>query len=337
MKKISVLHLINDLSINGGAQRLVYEISQLSNGKVNHNVITIKKYNKQEDYDCRSIHISIMNFKKILILLIKCDKVHVHLFPFLYLASLIPSKKKIYTEHNSFNKRRKSRVFQSLENFIYRRYDKVICISNEVYQSNSNWLKKGALKNHVIIPNGVNLLNFKRPTVRSLENDNIYLIMTARFTEQKRQDNIVRSLEYLPDNYRCQFVGGGDRRKIEKLVKKLNLEHRVKFLGLQNNVPSLLANADIYIQSVNWEGFGLAVVEAMASGLPVLCSKTNGLLDIVGRCDNIFNSPEELAQKILYITSKKEIYLEYSNYSLMRAENFSFDKMIAQYEKIWIN
>ncbi len=74
----------------------------------------------------------------------------------------------------------------------------------------------------------------------------------------------------LPDNYSLCLIGDGVRRPVcEELVKKLNLERRVIFLGLRNDVPRLLKTSDVVVTSSYWEGFGLATVEGMAAGKPV--------------------------------------------------------------------
>lgn len=59
------------------------------------------------------------------------------------------------------------------------------------------------------------------------------------------------------------------------------VENRVRFLGWRRDVPSLLQAMDLYVQPSLLEGFGLSVLEAMASGLPVLATRTGGLPEVV--------------------------------------------------------
>ena len=68
-----------------------------------------------------------------------------------------------------------------------------------------------------------------------------------------------------------------------RLEKSLGLEGKVRFLGHVDDVRGLLKKADIFLIPSRWEGFGLAAVEAMNAGLPVIASDVAGLREIVGR------------------------------------------------------
>ncbi len=76
-------------------------------------------------------------------------------------------------------------------------------------------------------------------------------------------------------------TGGGLFPELQRLLEKLALGGRVHFLGLRSDVPAVLADFDLYVLSSYTEGFSLALVEAMASGLPVIATRSGGPEQIV--------------------------------------------------------
>ena len=69
---------------------------------------------------------------------------------------------------------------------------------------------------------------------------------------------------------------GSARQELEKQARELKIDDKVEFWGWRGDIPALLSGFDIYFQPSRWEGMGLAVIEAMAAGLPVVASKVGG-------------------------------------------------------------
>jgi len=101
--------------------------------------------------------------------------------------------------------------------------------------------------------------------------------MTARLSIIKDQETLVRSFVRVAravPGARLWIVGEGETRpRLERLVQELGLGASVEFLGKRGDVPDLLARLTVYVFSTTRdEGFGIAIVEAMAAGLPVVAS-----------------------------------------------------------------
>jgi glycosyltransferase involved in cell wall biosynthesis len=81
---------------------------------------------------------------------------------------------------------------------------------------------------------------------------------------------------------RCILVGDGSERcSLEALARDRDVEGWVSFCGYRDDVPDLLAAMDVYVNACRAEGFGLAVVEAMQSGLPVVVADAGALPELV--------------------------------------------------------
>ena len=108
--------------------------------------------------------------------------------------------------------------------------------------------------------------------------DKIVVMNTARFTYQKNQLFLIDIFEELKnrnDRFELVLVGDGELRgELEQKISELNLTDSVQLLGLRSDIPELLSAADIFLFPSRFEGFGISLLEAQASGLLSFTSKT---------------------------------------------------------------
>ncbi len=309
----------------GGAQRLLADLLPILNGQVECTLLVFKAINSEFSrvVETKGIKIEILNSNllspfcvfKLRSFFKDYDIIHVHLFPTLYwaaLASMCMSCKLVYTEHSTSNKRRNKWYFKPLEKWIYKRYDRVIAISEPTKIALECWLGKSFHNKVIVCQNGIDLEKYKKKFNKGHHVD-YTLMMVSRFVPAKDQDTVIRSLTKIPSNISVTFVGDGIRLDIcKKLVEDLNLKDRVTFLGSRPDIPELLSQADIGIQSSNWEGFGLTAVEFMAAGKPVIASEVDGLKQVVEGAGLLFKKGDEtdLAAMIVRLYSDKSFYDE---------------------------
>lgn len=276
---------------------------------------------------------------KIIPYLKKYDLVHVHLFPSLYFVALakvfsFSDIKLIFTEHSTANRRMHQPKLFVMERFIYKYYNKIVSISDEVKNSLIHKLNI-PLERIITIQNGINVkkiqsaISLNRETMGFSTDDKLISIV-AGFRLEKDQDTVIKTLKLLPLNYKILLLGDGVRRnELRKLVEELGLEKRVFFLGFRSDVYSIMKMTDISVLSSHWEGFGLAAAEAMACGIPTVASNVAGLAQVVlgggvlfekGNVNDLRAKILELENKIYYESIKKQ--------GLKRANEFDISKMI---------
>jgi glycosyltransferase involved in cell wall biosynthesis len=111
------------------------------------------------------------------------------------------------------------------------------------------------------------------------------IVMVGRLSRQKRPDIAIRALSILRQAHpeAClDIVGGGPlRRQAEALLEELGLMDSVRLLGDRSDVPDLLAHATCFLLTSDYEGCPLAVLEAMAAGLPVVATDIGGFRELV--------------------------------------------------------
>ena len=88
-------------------------------------------------------------------------------------------------------------------------------------------------------------------------------------------------VEQFPDLH-VLFIGDGDlREELQAQTKALELDRHIHFLGNRNDVPELLAASDYFVLPSLWEGLSMALVEAMASGLPIIATDVSGTHQVI--------------------------------------------------------
>ncbi|HWX08516.1 MAG TPA: glycosyltransferase family 4 protein [Gaiellaceae bacterium] len=108
------------------------------------------------------------------------------------------------------------------------------------------------------------------------------LLAVSRLTQQKGLDVAVRALPLLPDDTVLVALGEGpERAALEQLARELGVERRVFLAGRVPDVAAWLRRASVLVHPARWEGFGLAVLEAMLAALPVVASDVSSLPELV--------------------------------------------------------
>lgn len=271
------------------------------------------------------------------------DVVHVHLFPALYLvvfACMFMRKrpKLIYTEHSTSNRRRGKRLFQLIEHFIYKKYDSVIAISDEVELKLTDHARIG---NTSVIHNGIDIKQIDATAIEvsireelRIPQESVVVTMVGRFVPGKDYSTLIQSLCDLPLNVHIVCVGDGPlRNSIQSETQSRPFANRVHFLGLRSDVIAILKSSDIIVLSTEHEGFSISMLEAMACGKPFVASAVPGIEDVVGNSALLFEyqNSADLAEQISKLFENKETYQQMSEKSRLFAENHDINIIAKKY------
>lgn len=300
--------------------------------------ITFIDFSYKKIYDLRMVFKLRKTIKKI-----KPDIVHTHLFPgqFIVPISIFAIKTKLFTtEHGISLRRIKYPLFHYLEKISFSLYDKIVCVSETINEKLKEEYPK--LSNKIItINNGIDIdkvFNTPKVSKKELSNkfkeDDIILCMVGRLEVGKDFETLIKSLKFLPENYKLLIVGQGYKRlDLEKMLENLNLENRVCFFGFKKDIYYIYKTVDIFVLSTEREGLPMVLLEAMSANKPCIGSNVDGiktLLDI----DMLFEyqNEKELANKVLEINNNYKLY---SSKSFDIVKNYSFVNMFKSYEKLY--
>ncbi len=223
-----------------------------------------------------------------------------------------------------------------------RRVDGIVAISQRI----ADVLIRGGAKREKIriIYSGVDPALFQ-PTAPVGERPGPLVIGTAAVLEERKGYAFLLEAAALlkSQGHRLayRFAGeGSQRERLEKLVMKLGLKEEVFFAGFVSDVPAFLSTIDIFaLPSVN-EGLGVAVLEAMAAGRPVVASRVGGIPELVeDRITGVLVPPEDpqaLAEAISQLASEKPLAQEMGAKGCKRVhERFTLEKMARRNEKYY--
>jgi glycosyltransferase involved in cell wall biosynthesis len=162
----------------------------------------------------------------------------------------------------------------------------------------------------------------------------------GRLIKRKGFEDLLRAFRLVLDRVdaRLILIGDGEERlNLQKLGNGLGINGSVRFLGYQENPFGIISSSDLFILSSRWEGFGNVIIEAMACGVPVISTDcpfgpneiitdgVNGLLVPVG-------DVEAMADAILALLQDNALRSRLAEAGRKRAEEFSVDKMVTEYE-----
>ncbi|MCC8175109.1 MAG: glycosyltransferase [Bacteroidales bacterium] len=272
----------------------------------------------------------------------KYDIVHTHNTApqiFAAISAVLCSVVLCTTEHNTSNRRRGWRCCAPIDRWMYRQYHKIICISTQTEQFLID-STPSVLSKTLMINNGIDIKTYsKAHSIPKLKNsDEIIITMVGGFRYQKDQETVIQAMNYLPAPFRLWLVGDGDRRNIiEKRITDLQLWNRIVLWGIRSDIPEILKTSDIVVLSSHWEGFGLAAVEGMAAGKPVIASDVPGLKEVVKGAGLLFphGDAKALATEILSLSENPKRYRSVAATCLDRAKQFDISTMVDSYYNLY--
>lgn len=165
------------------------------------------------------------------------------------------------------------------------------------------------------------------------------LVHTSNFRPVKRVSDTIRILKEVQKKVpaRLLLVGDGpDRSETERLARELEVHEDVVFLGKQDGLAEILSSSDIFLLPSQSESFGLAALEAMACGVPVISSSVGGLPELVRHNETgfiaEFGDVERMAKYAVDLLTNERKYKIFSENCLKLAkETFSKELIVPQY------
>ena len=275
------------------------------------------------------------------------DIIHAHTvhvaFLFIFISILFKwhsLNKSMFTVHNSFeNYHFRNKLLFFITHWFF---NKIVYCSNSSFNSFPEYFTKNKNKNFTI-RNGLNIKKLSKSIKKAISlNNKIYkIIVVGRLVEIKQPYIIINAfLKILNNNVELNFIGDGDLKSnlILKNYKNVNFIGKLK----REEVYKELYKSDLFISMSVTEGMPIAVLEAMAIGLPVVLSDIKAHREIVKNLNytNLVptNSEELLIEEIDRILNMPNNMLNNirENNQNHIINNFSIDIMLKQYDKIYV-
>lgn len=236
--------------------------------------------------------------------------------------------------------------YKDVVDFSINQSDGVTAVSE--YLKKETYKKFDIKKEIEVIPNFIDLDRFKKSDKnhfkRALCPDGEKVIThVSNFREVKRVPDVVSAFhEIVKDGVDATLlmVGDGpDRQRAEQKCRELGVCGKVRFLGKQEQVEEVLSISDLFMIPSGSETFGLAALEAMGCGVPVISSNIGGLpeVNIHGETGYLceLGDVKAMGEYSLKILKNEELHAEFSRNARARAEKFELNNIVEVYEEYY--
>ena len=154
----------------------------------------------------------------------------------------------------------------------------------------------------------------------------VFLLSVGELSDRKNHVVVIEAMKQLIQRHpqlRYFICGQGEKKQeLQQLIRKYHLEDHVKLLGFRTDVAELCQAADVFVFPSKQEGLPVALMEAMACGVPVVCSRIRGNTDLIQEEKCLFEPDDEEQVKaciewILKKNEKNVVYNKLSKYDLV--------------------
>ena len=355
--ELRILHVITNLKM-GGAERLTIDIcSKLA--ETPYIKVALVLLENEIDYDLpdsfpiyilkNKCQLSIKKpnqfdnseFEKI-ILDFKPEIIHSHLFESEIISRFTLFNNIRYFTHihdnirqfkPKFDLSKKRNITELFErNWIYKRYkktnNKFISISRDTTNFSIKYLPKKIAENIFYLPNAIDTNKFK-PHPKSPNQKLKLLSIGSRVPKKNHRFLIEVVYELIKQNQEVELtiIGEGKlKNELQAQINELKLNKHVHLIGNQKDIPLYLNNSSIYLHSATYEPFGLVLLEAMASGTPVVSINGHGNKELITNYENGFIVDEpnvaSFIEKILELNEDPNLYTQFQKNGIEFSQQF---------------
>jgi N-acetyl-alpha-D-glucosaminyl L-malate synthase BshA len=198
-----------------------------------------------------------------------------------------------------------------------------------------------------VIHNFVDIKRFSKRPIDAFRkviapNGERIILHASNFRKIKRISDVIRIFARVKEEIPAKLllVGDGPERPgAEELARELQICDDVRFVGKQQDMEEIYAISDLFLLPSEYESFGLAALEAMAGGSPVITTNAGGLPEIIIEGKNGYMSPvgdvEHMSQQAISILRNNETLEKFRQEARKQAERFDISNIVPQYEELY--
>lgn len=182
------------------------------------------------------------------------------------------------------------RVVEPLTRMAFRRGVIPVAVSRDVAQ----WVTSvGGVRDCMLIPNGIPIADYKLPMAsrqlwrngQGFKERDVLFVCVARLEKQKNHGLLLQAFARVFAAEPCAYLllvgDGGQRWNLELRARELGLRDKIRFLGQRSDVCEILGASDVFVLASQNEGNPLSLMEAMATGLPVVATAVGGVPELI--------------------------------------------------------
>jgi glycosyltransferase involved in cell wall biosynthesis len=246
-----------------------------------------------------------------------------------------------------------SRNYLSLVNLVNSRFEKSTFEKSKTIIVSSDFLKKELINYYnlpshkiVTVHNGIDIKEYEISNIRKINlKDKLgvlnLILFVGGFSRRKGLHILLKALAEIKEkDWYLIIIGGGDlksRKEFINLINSLNIKNKIIILPFipsrkRELFKSILFEADIFVHPALYEPFGIAILEAMATGRAIIATRIGGIPEILANAGLLINvSSEELKNALELLISDLELRKKYSMLAKERAKIFDWTQIAEKY------
>jgi L-malate glycosyltransferase len=239
----------------------------------------------------------------------------------------------------------RDKTYAPVVTFSINESDAITAVSNNLRDETYSHFK--IEKEIEVIVNFVDVSRFNRKPIDAFRkviapNGEKIFLHASNFRKIKRVQDVVQIFakvnKVLPS--KLLFVGDGpERSTAEDLARDLSVGEQIRFVGKQEQMEDILAIADLFLLTSEYESFGLAALEAMAAGVPVISTNAGGLQEINVHGETGYLADvgdiETMSRQALEILSDEEVLAGFKKRAAAHARKFDITNIVPIYERLY--
>lgn len=239
----------------------------------------------------------------------------------------------------------KDKTYAPVVSFSINQSDAITAVSDNL--RDETYKNFSIQKEIEVIYNFVDVKRFNRKPIDAFRkviapNGERILMHASNFRKIKRVQDVVKIFYEVKKEIPCKllFIGDGpERQGAEELSRSLGVDEDMRFVGKQEQMEDILAIADLFLLTSEYESFGLAALEAMAAGVPVVSTTAGGLKEINIDGETGYTAEigdiKTMTSKVLEILKNDKILKGFKERAVAHAKKYDISRIIPQYEKLY--
>jgi N-acetyl-alpha-D-glucosaminyl L-malate synthase BshA len=239
----------------------------------------------------------------------------------------------------------RDKTFSPVVSFSINQSDAITAVSYNLRDETNKIFK--VYKEIEVIQNFVDVTRFNKKPIDAFRrviapNDEKIIIHASNFRKIKRVEDVVRIFAKVRAQVpsKLLFVGDGpDRPLAESLCRELNLCDDMRFVGKQEQMEEILAIGDLFLLTSEYESFGLAALEAMAAGVPVVSTNAGGLpeINVQGKTGYMsgVGDIDGMSDYAIHILSDNDRLAQFKSNAYEHSKLFDIHNIVPKYEELY--
>lgn len=237
-------------------------------------------------------------------------------------------------------------IYYNIEKMLARFTDIIITINREDYTLAHRF---NTSKIEYVPGVGIDLSRLKNvnvdKTMKSSEfqitEDSVVLISVGELNKNKNHEVVIKAIANVSNvNIKYIICGDGEKeQELYQLATELGIEKQVLFLGHRKDILELLKIADIFLMPSYREGLSVALMEAMSSGMPVICSEIRGNVDLIDQERGGYlvkpQDVEGFKNSIVLLTNNKQLRINMGTYNYEKIKDYDIELIKSKMKEIY--